>query len=155
MLAGDGPLRPALEQQARDLGVAGNVTFTGFTGHGSLAKQIYNSHIYLHPSRTGADGNREGVPNAMLEAMATGIPVVATRHGGIPEAITDGKSGLLVDENDAEGLAAATLRIIEDPALRQRIALGGREAVGRKYDRAAQDRELISFYKGLMQSREL
>ncbi len=154
-LVGDGPLRQALEQQARDLGVAERVTFTGFASHGTLARVLYDAHIYLHPSRTGADGNREGVPNAMLEAMATGIPVVATRHGGIPEAITDGESGLLVDENDAEGLAAATLRIIEEPALRQRIALGGREAVGRKYDRAAQDRELISFYKGLMQSREL
>jgi len=155
VLVGDGPLRPALEQQIGELGLASQVTFTGFASHGTLGKHLYNSHIYLHPSRTGTDGNREGVPNAMLEAMASGIAVVATRHGGIPEAITDGESGLLVDENDAQGLAVATLRLIEDPALRQRIALGGREAVGRKYDRAAQDRELISFYKGLMQSREL
>ena len=155
VLVGDGPLRPVLEQQTRDLGVAESVTFTGFAGHGIVAKNLYSSHIYLHPSRTGSDGNREGVPNAMLEAMSSGIPVVATRHGGIPEAITDGESGLLVDENDAEGLAAATLRIIEDSALRHRISLGGREAVGRKYDRVAQDRELISFYKGLMPGREL
>jgi thioredoxin-like negative regulator of GroEL len=89
---------------------------------------VYDAHVCLHPSRTGKDGNREGVPNAMLEAMASGVPVVATNHGGIPEAITHGVSGLLVEENDAPALAQAVLRLIQDASLRSSIAQAGREA---------------------------
>lgn len=151
-LAGDGPLRPALEQQARSLGIADSVVFPGFRPGAWLGKVIYDAHLYLHPSRTGRDGNREGVPNAMLEAMASGVPVVATRHGGIPEAITDGVSGLLVEENDAPALAQAVQRLIQDSDLRATIAKGGREAVEREFSRAEQDARLAACYKELMAS---
>ncbi len=149
-LVGEGPLRQALEQQAQTLGLADKVTFTGFLGYTPLKEQVYASHVYLHPSRTGADGNREGVPNAMLEAMASGVPVVATRHGGIPEAITDGDSGLLVAENDAGALTAALLRLLENEPLRQRLGQGGSEAVARTFSRKLQDQRLIAFYRSLM-----
>lgn len=149
-LVGEGPLRETLEQQARELGVADKVEFPGFLKGVAMKEAIQNAHLYFHPSRTSKDGNREGVPNAMLEAMATGQPVVATYHGGIPEAITDGESGLLVPENDAEALGAAALRLLEDAELRQRIALGAREAVVRDFSRTGQDRLLIDFYKSLM-----
>ncbi len=149
-LAGDGPLRGALEQQARDLGVADKVTFAGFLAPLAVRDIIFDSHVYLHPSRTGADGNREGVPNAMLEAMATGVPVVATLHGGIPEAITNGESGLLVEENDADGLAAATLKLLADASLQQRLGRSGREVIEQTFSRQAQDDHLIAFYKSLL-----
>lgn len=149
-LIGDGPLKPALEQQARDLGVADKVEFTGFLGQAKVMAHVNATHLYFHPSRTSVDGNREGVPNAMLEAMASGAPVIATQHGGIPEAITHGESGMLVPENDAEGLAAAALRLIEDADLRQHIATGARRVVESEFSREIQDRRLIDFYKGLM-----
>ena len=149
-LVGDGPLRASLEQQARDLGVADRVEFTGFLANPDVAKAVYDSHLYFHPSRTSANGDREGVPNAMLEAMASGVPVLATRHGGIPEAVTDGVSGLLVEENDAQGLAAAAFKLFDDAGLRQQLGLGGHAAVELNFARDAQTRRLAEFYKHLM-----
>lgn len=149
-LVGDGPQRASLEQQARDLGVADRVDFTGFLPNRDVGKVLYDSHLYLHPSRTTAAGDREGVPNAMLEAMASGLPVLATHHGGIPEAVTDGVSGLLVAENDASGLAAAALRVFEEQGLGQRLGLAGHEAVAQTYARNAQAKRLAAFYKDLM-----
>jgi colanic acid/amylovoran biosynthesis glycosyltransferase len=153
VLVGDGPQKPELLALAQTLGIAASVDFPGFMPCGHLAQHLYQSHIYLHPSRTSADGNREGVPNAMLEAMATGIPVVATLHGGIPEAITDGESGLLVPENDPAALASATLRLLGDAQLRKRIGHGGYEAVERGFTRSAQSQQLIAVYKNLIARR--
>jgi colanic acid/amylovoran biosynthesis glycosyltransferase len=149
-LVGDGPLRSVLEQQARDLGIGDKVVFAGFLAPVAVREMVSQAHLYLHPSRTGSNGDREGVPNAMLEAMTVGAPVVATRHGGIPEAIVDGESGLLVAEDDAEGLATASLRLLEDDSLRQRLGRGGREAVEQKFSRTVQDQRLIAFYKSLL-----
>lgn len=154
-LIGNGPLRPAMEQQIAALGIADHVLFTGFLLEHDVRGEIGCSHLFVHPSRTTADGNREGVPNALLEAMATGLPVVATRHGGIPEAITNGISGLLIPENDTPALAAALLRIIEDDALRQRLATGARAAIESGFDRAAQSQMLEARYKDLMHRRRV
>ena len=85
-IAGEGPLQSELEAQARELGIGDKVLFRGFISQKELRELFYSSHIFLHPSETGADGNQEGVPNSMLEAMASGLPVFATMHGGIPEA---------------------------------------------------------------------
>ena len=91
-----------LANLARELGVEDRVRFVGFLSQAQLREQFDQSHIFLHPSELGGDGNQEGVPNAMLEAMASGLPVFATRHGGIPEAIESGVSGVLVAERDHE-----------------------------------------------------
>lgn len=152
-LVGDGPLMPALRAQTARLGIADRVDFPGFLNPGAARKRLHAAQVFLHPSRTTADGNREGVPNAMLEAMASGLPVIATHHGGIPEAVTDGESGLLVAENDAAALAAALRRLLEDTALRGRLAAGGRTSVERTFARDAQIEKLESCYKDLMQGR--
>src|ERR1700719_3760206 len=94
-IAGEGPLRSELGQVAADLGIADKVFFPGFISQTQLRELFYQSHIFLHPSEVGGDGNQEGVPNSMLEAMASGLPVFATEHGGIPEAIENGRSGIL------------------------------------------------------------
>ena len=93
-IAGEGPLQQQLQSQARDLGITNKVFFRGFISQKELRELFYSSHIFLHPSETGADGNQEGVPNSMLEAMASGLPVFATIHGGIPEAIENDRSGV-------------------------------------------------------------
>lgn len=149
-LIGDGPQKEELQRQIASLGIGGRVMFTGFIYEDAVKRELASAHLFVHPSRTTGEGDREGVPNAMLEAMATGLPVVATRHGGIPEAVTDGESGLLVPENDSGALEAAILRLLDDDALRQRLGAGARRDVESKFDRAAQISRLETLYKDLM-----
>jgi colanic acid/amylovoran biosynthesis glycosyltransferase len=149
-LVGDGPKMAELKAQVERLGLSEAVEFPGFLTQGKVKKLIYQSHLFLHPSRTTADGNREGIPNAALEAMASGMPVVATTHGGFPEAIVSGESGVLVEENRADLLAQAVLNLIEDPALRLRLAEGGRKAVETQFDRKVQVKVLEGHYLGLI-----
>jgi colanic acid/amylovoran biosynthesis glycosyltransferase len=145
-IAGDGPLLNEMKEQARELGIAGRVTFAGFISQPSLRELCYRSHIFLHPSETAADGNQEGVPNSMLEAMATGVPAFATNHGGIPEVIEHGVSGVLVAERDAGGLAEELLHYAAHPEKLAAIAEAGAEQVGAKFEQTAQVAQLEDFY---------
>jgi colanic acid/amylovoran biosynthesis glycosyltransferase len=145
-IAGEGPLLSELQKLASELGVADRVSFTGFVSQEQLREIYYRSHIFLHPSQTGRDGNQEGVPNSMLEAMATGLPVFATEHGGIPEAIENGVSGVLVPERDNEGLARALLNAAQDPGLLQRTGHAGASAVRKNFDLSMQAPRLEEIY---------
>lgn len=145
-IAGEGPLLGELQKLAHLLGVAERVSFTGFVSQEQLRDLYYRSHIFLHPSQTGPDGNQEGVPNSMLEAMATGLPVFATRHGGIPEAIENGVSGVLVPERDDEALARALINTAKDPDLLSRIARAGANAVRETFDLPMQAQRLEEIY---------
>ncbi len=145
-IAGEGPLLGELQEQARALGVANKVTFTGFISQQELRDLFYSSHIFLHPSETGPDGNQEGVPNSMLEAMASGLPVFATAHGGIPEAIENGISGVLVSEGDHITLAAKLLEFAAEPERLAELARRGAEAVAEKFDQQTQVRKLEDYY---------
>jgi len=145
-IAGEGPLLPELQKFARELGVAHRVSFTGFISQEQLREIYYRSHIFLHPSQTGRDGNQEGVPNSMLEAMATGLPVFATQHGGIPEAIENGVSGVLVPERDDETLSHALLDAAEDPGFVSRIARSGADSVRKNFALQQQAQRLEDIY---------
>jgi len=145
-IAGEGPLQDELQNLARELGIAGQVRFVGFLSQAELREQFYHSHIFLHPSELGGDGNQEGVPNGMLEAMASELPVFATNHGGIPEAIESGVSGVLVAEHDHEALAQALFDWTNRPAALMQIAQAGANAVAAKFEQGAQARALEDFY---------
>jgi len=145
-IGGEGPLLPELQKFARELGVADCVSFTGFVSQEQLREIYYRSHIFLHPSQTGRDGNQEGIPNSMLEAMATGLPVFATEHGGIPEAIEDDVSGVLVPERDGEALARALVNAAQDPGLLRRIGHAGGSAVRKNFDLSTQAQRLEEIY---------
>ena len=145
-IAGEGPLLRELQKLARDLNIDGHVTFTGFISQEQLRGIYYESHVFLHPSQTGHDGNQEGIPNSMLEAMASGLPVFATEHGGIPEAVQNGVSGVLVPERDHEKLAAALLNAAKDPGFLLRIARNGAEVVRKNFDLSSQARRLEDIY---------
>src|SRR4249919_1495845 len=132
-IAGEGPLLPELQRVVGESGITDRVSFTGFVSQEQLREIYYRSHIFLHPSQTGRDGNQEGIPNSMLEAMATGLPVFATEHGGIPEAIESGVSGVLVPERDDEALARALLNAAQDPGFVSRIARSGGESVRKNF----------------------
>lgn len=150
VIAGDGPAQEELQELARELGLGGNVRFTGFLGQAALREEIDRAHVFVHPSRVTADGNREGVPNSLLEAMAAGLPVVATRHGGIPEAVTDGEGGFLVPENDAGAVAAGLREILSRGDLYERFAVAGRRMVEERFDRATNVHVLETCYLDLM-----
>ena len=145
-IAGEGPLLPELQNLARELIIEERVSFSGFVSQEELREIYDRSHIFLHPSQTGRDGNQEGIPNSMLEAMATGLPVFATEHGGIPEAIDNGVSGVLVPERDHEALARALLNAAQDPDLLSRIAYAGGGAVRKSFDLSTQARRLEDIY---------
>ncbi len=114
VIAGEGPMRAELEGLAHALGVADAVELRGFLSTRGLAQLYAQSHLFIHPSELTEDRNQEGVPNSMLEAMATGLPVLATTHGGIPEAVAHERNGLLVPERDDEALFRAMLQLTAD-----------------------------------------
>jgi len=145
-IAGEGPLLGDLQELAGELKIDNRVAFTGFISQEQLRDLYHVSHIFLHPSETGPDGNQEGIPNSMLEAMASGLPVFATNHGGIPEAIEHGMSGVLVPERDDEELAWALLNAVEDLHFLSQVARNGAEVVGEKFDLRVQARRLEDIY---------
>lgn len=149
-IAGDGPMKDELMAQAHALGLANSVEFLGFIPENVFLNRLKDAHFFVHPSQTGDDGNVEGVPNSLLEAMATGLPALATIHGGIPEAIVNGVSGVLVAEGDADALADAALKLADDSGAWQQMALEARAAIEQKFSTAAQRKQLESLYAGLV-----
>src|SRR3981081_3080090 len=151
-IAGDGPLHEPIKKRIRELQIDGSVTLTGFVDQPRLRSLFGQAHLFVHPSYTTDDGNQEGVPNSMLEAMASGLPVVATRHGGIPEAVTDGVNGLLVAERDDEGLANALLKMVEDPARWITMGESASKTVAAEFAQPRQVESLESVYFEVMES---
>jgi colanic acid/amylovoran biosynthesis glycosyltransferase len=145
-IAGEGPLLGHLQELARELKIDNRVSFTGLISQEELRDLYYGSHVLLHPSETGRDGNQEGIPNSMLEAMASGLPVFATEHGGIPEAIKHGVSGVLVPERDEEELTWTLLNAVEDQRFLARVARGGAEVVGENFELRLQAGRLEDAY---------
>ena len=133
-IAGEGPLRAELEKSAAELGVASAVTMRGFLSQADLNALYAESHLFLHPSEMTSDQNQEGVPNSMLEAMATGLPVIATWHGGIPEAVTHERDGLLVPERDVEALFQAMRRLAAAPEEWARFGAAAAETVRAEFE---------------------
>jgi glycosyltransferase involved in cell wall biosynthesis len=146
-VAGDGPQLEELRSLARNLGVGAQVFFTGFLGQEQLRGLCAESHLFIHPSEMTADGNQEGIPNAMLEAMASGMPVLATQHGGIPEAVEHGVSGLLVREQDDAALAAAMIDLANDPVSYGKMSAAAGARVAAEFDLKKQSRALEAIYE--------
>ena len=149
VLAGEGPLEGYLKEAAQRLGIAQSVCFPGFLGQRELAAAYRSAHLFLHPSQTTEAGDHEGVPNSMLEAMASGLPVVATRHGGIPEAVDSGQDGLLVPERDSRALAAALFEIADNAGIYQTFSRNAAVSVREKFEQARSITMLEGFYREL------
>jgi glycosyltransferase involved in cell wall biosynthesis len=123
VLVGDGPLGDSLRAQARELGIEHAVIFTGFRPDAEAFVQLFT--VSAVPSL------EEGIGNVAIESIVGGVPVVASREGGLPEVVIEGKSGLLVRPGDSEKLAAALLRVLEEPFLLDRLRQGCREEAAR------------------------
>jgi len=138
-LVGDGPLRATLEAQAADLGLQGRVTFAGSTEN--VLPYYHASHILLLTS------DYEGTPNVVIEGLACGLPVVATRAGGTVDLVTDGVNGFLVNCGDYEKLAHYSRHLIKDAALRQQMGAAGRDHIIQQYSLNALYDRLMDIYQ--------
>lgn len=149
-IAGDGPLEADVERQARELNLGDSVALCGFLSEAGLAKLYAESHIFVHPSRVTADQNQEGIPNSMLEAMATGLPVVATLHGGIPEAVRTGVTGLLGPENDWQSVRDHLFDFAKNPARWDEFGAAAANDIRENFEHSAQIAKLEGFYRELL-----
>ena len=145
-IAGEGPQLAELQSLTRELQIESSVDFASFVSQEKLRSLFYSSHLFLHPSETGLDGNQEGVPNSVLEAMSTGLPVFATRHGGIPEAVEQNIGGILVEERDSESLAAALIDCTKDSARLAAMGRAASENIAKNFSQTEQTRRLEEIY---------
>jgi glycosyltransferase involved in cell wall biosynthesis len=132
-LVGEGPERERILRRARERGVADRVSLLGPRSSDEVRDTLAAARAFVLASVRLPSGRMEGIPVALMEAMASGVPVVATRLSGIPELVQDGVTGLLVEPGDAHGLAAAMARLLDDDELAGRLAAGARELVERSF----------------------
>lgn len=146
-IVGDGPMRAELQALVNGLGLKDHVTFEGWKSHDEVLLQMQQAHVLLVPSVTSRDGDEEGIPNVAKEAMAVGLPVIATRHGGILELIDDGVSGMLVPERDSAALAARLLEFIGQPERGAQLSQAARRRIEAEYDIDRLNDELVALYQ--------
>jgi len=133
-IVGDGPLREELVLLIKMLKLEDRVTLYGAATHDEVVKILNKAHLFLHPSIKGSDGNEEGIPNSLKEAMACGIPVVSTFHAGIPELVEDGVSGLLVLQRNSGELAKKMEYLIVHPEKWVSMGKAGRKKIEREFE---------------------
>lgn len=146
-LVGGGGLEAGLAAQTEALGIADRVKMTGPMPQPDIIEMMRNARVVAAPCVVSEDGDRDGLPTVLLEAMALGTPVVSTQVAGIPELVSDGLTGLCVPERDPEALAEALRRLLEDDALCRTLSQNGRALIEREYDEernAAQLRHLFA-----------
>ncbi len=147
-IIGTGDERGPVEALVERLGLAGSVCMLGACTQQQVAAALRDADAFVQASRVLADGDRDGIPNALLEAMAAGLAVVATCVGGIPEVIADGVTGLLVAPEDPGALADALGRLADDPALRARLGAGARAHAVASLDRVPCARAIVPLFNG-------
>jgi len=129
VIVGEGPLRGELESQVRELGLERFVTFLGAMAHDGLVSLYGQASVFALAPHIAEDGDRDGIPNVLAEAMAAGIPVVSTSVSGIPELIEDGRTGVLVGPRNPEALADAVEWLLRDQPLRQKLVVEARRKI--------------------------
>ncbi len=131
---GGGPLKTALKRKAEALGLAGHITWMGAQAQADVLAQYRNADLFVLASRIARDGDRDGLPNVLMEAQSQGLACLATRVAAIPELIEDGVSGALVPPDDPAALSAALGRLIADPAARRRLGRAGQQRILTDFD---------------------
>jgi glycosyltransferase involved in cell wall biosynthesis len=122
VIVGDGPERARLEARASELNIEGRVHFAGLVDPVRVPDFLAAADVFVAPSKTDRDGAAEGQGLAVIEAMLAGLPVVASRSGGLVDAVRPDETGLLVDENAPDQIAAAVARLLRDSHLARRLA---------------------------------
>ena len=149
-IIGEGPMRTELEQLIRDLDVGAHVRMVGSKSHDEVIRVMNEADILIAPSVTAGDGDEEGIPNTLKEAMAMGMPVIGTMHAGIPELIEDGVSGLLVPERDVAALSDRLKHLVDNPESWAVMGHEGRRRIEAEFDINKLSDELLGIYSGLL-----
>jgi len=144
---GDGPDLPKLQAQVARAGLQGCVEFLGRKTREEVIKLLRAVDVLVAPSVPSRDGRKEGIPVVLMEAMASGVPVIASRLSGIPELVEDGRDGLLVTPGRADELAAALERLALDPELQACLSQEGRKKIEREFDLNASTARLLHLFK--------
>jgi glycosyltransferase involved in cell wall biosynthesis len=151
-IVGEGPLRGTLEEEIQRLGLADTVSLCGALPHQAVIQKYREAAVFVLPCVLGADGDRDGIPNVILEAMAMALPVVSTRHSGIPEVVCDGWNGLLTPPEDETAVAEAIASLLDNPKQRQQFGLMGRQTVVDKFSIESNVARLLAEF---LQSKEI
>lgn len=146
-IIGDGPQRNEIGALIKNLNVEKSVRLTGSLPHAKIIEEMSKSHIFILPSVTASDGDKEGIPNVLTEAQATGMPVISTYHAGIPEFVIDGKNGYLVNERDVNALSEKLNYLIEHPELWSIFGRNGRKIVEKEFNIYKQTEKLEKIYE--------
>jgi colanic acid/amylovoran biosynthesis glycosyltransferase len=147
VMVGAGPLLTQARQVAADLGVHGQVQFVGVEAPPLIATRMRSCRGFLQHSLTGPDGDQEGSPVSVMEAQLSGLPVVATRHAGIPEVVEHGITGLLVAEGDVPGMAEAIAQLADSPSLAARLGAAARQRCARHFTVETHLHDLMEFIR--------
>lgn len=150
IIAGDGPLRESLEALAAHLGISDRVVFTGPVERDEVVGLYERAHLFLLPSVTAADGDKEGIPVVLMEALAVGLGALATDHSAIHEIIIDGKTGFLAPERNSDVLAERLQYLLDHPHLWPTTGLCGRQYVQDNYDIHVLNGKLAGIYQKLL-----
>lgn len=132
-MVGDGPLLETCQRLAKVLGIVREVSFAGVLAHQDVALRMQSARAFVQHSIAAASGDAEGTPVAVLEAQASGLPVVSTRHAGIPDVVVDRETGFLVDEEDVVSMADAMVRLAQDPKLAASMGRAGRQRIAAEF----------------------
>ncbi|MHB8596413.1 MAG: glycosyltransferase [Ktedonobacteraceae bacterium] len=135
-IVGDGELRPLLEQRIRELSLSDCVELWGSEQHERVIEMYQQATLSVLPCVISENGDRDGIPNVLVESLFMGVPIVSTPISGIPELISSGLNGLLVPSRDSKALAIAMARLLDSPSLRHRLAYAGRRIVLEQFDMA-------------------
>lgn len=146
---GGGELHEALKAQVRRLGLENRVTLLGSREQTEILSAYRASDLFVLPCRIAPNGDRDGLPNVLVEAQSQGLACISTPISGITELLTDGVNGLLVPPGDAQALAAAMARAIRDPALRERLGSAGAERVHSEFDHQATIGRLVALFESM------
>ena len=152
-LYGEGPLRGRLLALRDQLGLASSITLAGARTSDEVAAALADADVFVLTPRVTDDGDRDGIPNALVEAMACALPVATTAVGGIPELVTDGVNGLLLQAGDVAGIADSLHELVKDPLLRARLGAAARRTVEAAYDVDAAARALAEVFAGRLPIR--
>jgi glycosyltransferase involved in cell wall biosynthesis len=146
VFAGDGPLMRSLKRRARSAGRA--VRFEGVVPNERVMEILAGSDVFVMPSVVAGNGDMDGIPNVMLEAMSVGLPVIASRVSGIPEAVIDGRTGLLVEPGDSAAILSALRAVREDAHTARRMGEAGRTLVSERFNARCNALSLYQIFAG-------